>query len=543
MISRLLVRRISTLNSSNPDHLSQTINSYLTQAYPCFSRSHLLRGLAWGGVCSGVLNGLLAQSLSAQSLATIPFQNTAVYSYETSSGGERLGGSTNQLSIQLAPLVDPLGRILGCGGQTLDSYRGFSVALYTVDSQDPTVSELGRLVPLTVTEVPDQPNNGISVGLLPNAQNQNPFNLGDFDGGRYNFLLDPNKGQTRPGQRYILVVNPPIKSIYRQRRIRLDIVDTNSTNPVALNSGSALGSTIVRYLATSLDGQPISSDGGTQLSREVVFIPSAETVGLNLFSLALNTVLCRADQISITKTADRLTAEPGDAVIYRLVVRNQSDVALDTIDVTDSLPRGLNYIPGSVRAEIAGQPVAIAAEMTQTQLKFRLSTPLALEQTINLVYGVNVTPDGVRGDGQNIALVSALRRDNRFGVSDGPAVHKLRIQPGIIADCGTLIGRVFEDKNQDGEQQNQEPGIANAVIFMQDGNRIVTDENGLFSVGNALPGYHIATLDLSSIPGYDIAPNAHIRDRNSLSRLVNLAPGSMARINFAVIPQSQGLGD
>jgi hypothetical protein len=115
----------------------------------------------------------------------------------------------------------------------------------------------------------------------------------------------------------------------------------------------------------------------------------------------------------------------------------------------------------------------------------------------------------------------------------------LKINPGILSDCGTIIGRVFVDKNFDGEQQPGEPGVPNAVIFMEDGNRITTDPRGLFSVANVLPGSHTGVLDLSSVPGYALAPNRKFRERNSQSRLVRLEPGGLVRMNFAVTPMLQ----
>ena len=142
----------------------------------------------------------------------------------------------------------------------------------------------------------------------------------------------------------------------------------------------------------------------------------------------------------------------------------------------------------------------------------------------------------------NLASVAGLRTDNNQPVKDGPATHKMRITPGILADCGTIIGRVFEDKNFDGEQQNNEPGIPNAVVILDDGNRITTDANGLFSVANVQPGYRSGVLDFSSLPGYTLAPNRKFKERNSQSRLVNLAPSGLVRMNFAVTPAFQEAG-
>jgi hypothetical protein len=112
----------------------------------------------------------------------------------------------------------------------------------------------------------------------------------------------------------------------------------------------------------------------------------------------------------------------------------------------------------------------------------------------------------------------------------------VRVNPGLLSDCGTIIGRVFEDKNFDGEQQEGEAGIANAVVILDDGTRITTDVNGLYSVANVLSGARSGVLDLTSVPGYTFAPNQKIKANNSQSRLVRLAPGGLARMNFAVMP-------
>jgi len=71
---------------------------------------------------------------------------------------------------------------------------------------------------------------------------------------------------------------------------------------------------------------------------------------------------------------------------------------------------------------------------------------------------------------------------------------------------------------------------------MDDGNRITTDSNGLYSLQFAIAGYRTGTLDLTSLPGYTLAPNRYRIENNSQSRLVKVAPGGLVRMNFAVTP-------
>ncbi len=454
--------------------------------------------------------------------------NQATYTYTEPDSRYRYEGISSRLNLSTNSLIDPFGRILGCAGTLLPDYTGFSVSIYEPSPGDRTGTELGNLVSLTRTELPDVPNNQVPSGIQPNIENSNPYFLTNNPAGQYNFLLDPSKGQTNAGKIYIFVVNPPANSIYKQRRIKIQIVDSSGT----------VGNEVVRYIATSLDGQPISITGETTVEATVVSVPNAEVIGLNLLAFELTTNMCPPNQVQIIKTGDRATAEPGDTIIYRLSVKNLTDVGLTNVVVTDNLPLGFRFLANSVRGEIDGQSVTVTSERSGNTVIFRTDATIPTEKVLNIAYAAQLTSDALRGNGRNSAIANAQRVDNLFGAKDGPATHQLKIRPGIVSDCGTIIGRVFVDKNFDGEQQPGEPGVPNAVIFLEDGNRITTDPKGLFSVANVLPGSHTGVLDLSSVPGYAIAPNRKFRERNSLSRLVRLSPGGLVRMNFAVTPTS-----
>ena len=435
------------------------------------------------------------------------------------------------IAIEDVELVDPLGQITGCAGELLEDYLGFSVGLYDIDANDPTESQPSGLTPLTTTELPNDPDNKIPAGIEPNTQNNNPFFLTNNDEGKYSFLFNENKGQLDKGRNYILVVDPGEDSIYNQRRVKLTI-------------GDRLGR-IVEYTATSLDGRPISTQNdATTVTGQIVLVEDAERVGLNLAVLDLATDICDAEEIAITKTGDRASAEPGDIVLYRLAVTNLASVPLANFQIVDTLPPGFNLMTESIMAEANSAEVGIETITSSDRVvNFTANTALEQGQTLNLVYAAQITPDAVRGSAENSAIVNAQRTDNNFAVKDGPAIHNLRLEPGIMRDSGTLIGRVFVDKNFDGEQQKGEPGIPNAVIYLENGNRIITDADGLFSVANVLPGYHTGILDLTTIPEYRLAPNLRFSESNSKSRLVNLEPGGMVRMNFGVTPTAEGKTD
>ncbi len=466
--------------------------------------------------------------------AVTPIRNTATYTYTDSASGEFFKGIVPQLPSAVAdatagptvnPLIDPFGSLTSCNGDLLPDYTGFSVGLYELLN---STGDIGLPIALTAT-VP--PKTKQVVGIAPNFFNANPFILVNSDQGRFNFLLDVGRGQVDVGREYILAVKPPANSALAERRIRIRITARNGN--------------VASYTATSLDGEPISFLSEATSTNGVVNISDAETVGLSL-AVAVNNLsiaTCESQPIQIVQTSDRGAAEPGDIVLYRVAIKNLSATVITNPEIRVDLPLGFQYVEGSIRAEIDGIAVAVTVERNGNTLILHPNATIPKGAILNVVYALQVTNDAVRGSGISRASVTGVRTDNRRIVRAGPVSHVMRVRPGILSDCGTLIGRVFIDKNFDGEQQPGEPGVPNAVIYMDDGNRIVTDPNGLYSLSSVLSGSRTLAIDLTSIPGYTLAPNLYFIERNSQSRLVRLAPGGLGRVNFAVTPVARGLSN
>jgi len=517
-------------------------------------------------ICIGLANGAIFGQAR-----TFELRNQGIGSYNTPGA---VTGSTVPMNAVSAinringdRLIDPLGQILDCAGGEFPDYTGFSVGVYepavamgngeplaaAVDSQTQKskaitsisakvapdnriaqtiqVGEVGALVDLTPT---NPPGTGAPDGVPPNVFNRNPYFITNepVNGRRgvYNFLFDVNKGQTTPGRTYILLVNAPTSLGVAQRRVQLKIE--------ALTADGVLS-----YSAAAPDGRPIGAEG-VFVAEGSVLVKNAENIPLSLIALQLNAAMCESRELQIVKTGDRAAAEPGDIASYRLSIKNLTKATLSNPKIADTLPLGFNYVPNSAIAAFRGSNIPVLTTENGRNLSFAIQTEMPVgNDEIQLAYAVAITPDAVRGSGRNAAIASALRSDNKSTVRDGPAIFTMRIRPGIVTDCATLLGRVFVDKNFDGEQQNGEPGVPNAVIFMDDGNRIVTDANGVYSMANVIPGARTLALDISSLPGYTLAPNLYFIERNSQSRLVRLSPGGLARANFGVTPAFKGVGE
>ncbi len=477
---------------------------------------------------------------------TTTFFNQAGATYQIDTNSDIISTLSNSLEVNATfnppppPETTPVGVVTRCDRTLFDDYRGFTVALY--EATGPLQTDLGPLVAL-------DPN--ATLPLIPdleavNPENQNPFDLGNTETfedpnlrGRYNFRFRPD--QVFVGKTFILMAMPAPGNFVDERLIQIRI--------------TAVTEDSLSYTVMAMDGQPVGAVDSLEVSRatqtKAFQKPSPKVSPARAIDprslLAVRVPLCQQQAIAIQKTADRATVEPGGIAIYRLGIRNRSTTTLSNVEVRDRLPLGFQLIEDSVQGVIGDNPAALETQVNGRDITFTFQEPLPGGEPpennplARIVYAVEITPDALRGDGRNVVFVEGDRQDNNFTVRDGPAVYAVGIRNGLLSDLGTIIGRVFEDKNFDGEQQYGEPGIPNAIVFMENGNRIVTDENGLFSVANVLPGWHTGVLDLTSVPGYAPAPNEKfIAEDRTYSRTVRLEPGGMARMNFAVTPFSPG---
>jgi hypothetical protein len=159
---------------------------------------------------------------------------------------------------------------------------------------------------------------------------------------------------------------------------------------------------------------------------------------------------------------------------------------------------------------------------------------------LTIVYATIIGPSALQGSAQNVAVVDASL--GSAPVHGGPAAYTLHLDPGLLGDCGTIIGRVYVDDPLAGIDRRQQPGVADAVVFFDDGVRVTTDKNGLFHYpGCAHPGWRSAVLDLQSVKGFTLAPDIYVSARNGQSQWAHLEAAGLVKINFAVVPVKAGL--
>ncbi|KIT14312.1 DUF7507 domain-containing protein [Jannaschia aquimarina] len=251
--------------------------------------------------------------------------------------------------------------------------------------------------------------------------------------------------------------------------------------------------------------------------------------------------------IRITKAALIEEVVIGQRVPYEIRVINDGATDLADLSVTDTLPRGLGFVPETYAVD----GTVVEPDIRGATATFgNVTVPAGDEVLISLQ--ATVLPGAPTGDLENIARAI----DPVTGQVLSVATAVVRRIPEAVFDCSDVIGKVFDDRNFNGYQDDprdvnrrrisdqdflvgkgklpapalEEPGLPNVRLVTPTGTIITTDENGLYSVPCAeLPretgSNFTLKLDERTLPtGYRVTTEN--------PRTMRLTAGIMAEMNF-----------
>jgi len=246
----------------------------------------------------------------------------------------------------------------------------------------------------------------------------------------------------------------------------------------------------------------------------------------------------------IAKGANKNSAAVGDLVRYTITLNNGGASALKTIRVVDEMPHGFNYLSGSTRLD--GKAFGDPQPSGNRTLVWTVGE-IPGGGSLELTYRSALGPDSLRGDGVN--AVYAQGRSVGKTVTSNTARFELKVTGGVFTTKGTIIGKVFLDRDGDGlqkdtpvlgkaaalEGEEREHGIPQVILYLEDGTRVLTDQDGKFSIYGVKHGTHVLRLDESSLPeGIEPSPTSNRFAGSSSSQFVDMTPGGLFKANFAV---------
>jgi uncharacterized repeat protein (TIGR01451 family) len=234
-------------------------------------------------------------------------------------------------------------------------------------------------------------------------------------------------------------------------------------------------------------------------------------------------------RLIITKTVNKTTAAIGDMVIYTVKLENSGDAPVTVITVSDVMPHGISYISGSSLTD------GVNAADPQNSGGRTFAWPVAkltVHGSITISYRAVVGPDAQAGTGINTVMASGKSVGKT--VASNQASVKIKINEGVFTSKGTIIGRVFIDRDGDGLVK-KDTGVPDAVLYLEDGTRVITDKSGKFSISGVVAGTHVLRLDETSLPkGLIPKPLSNRFMKNGTSQFVNMTPSGLFKANFLI---------
>lgn len=237
--------------------------------------------------------------------------------------------------------------------------------------------------------------------------------------------------------------------------------------------------------------------------------------------------------LKLTKQAGSDEVGIGDLVHYSIAIENVNDDPVDLVVLDDQIPPNFKFLDGSARLNGSSLP----DPRGNRTLSFDLGTIEGFVDRngngqvdpdepghLSLVYDLVVGTGAIPGEYTNRAVARDVCEDCYVSNEDEATV-KVTLDP--LFELGTVIGKVYEDLNEDGWQGPDEPGVAGAVVALDNGTYSIADDHGRYHFKAVEPGQRMLKVNLSSLPG-------PARATNGESRVVWVTPGILAKANFGL---------
>ncbi len=211
-------------------------------------------------------------------------------------------------------------------------------------------------------------------------------------------------------------------------------------------------------------------------------------------------------------TPDQALVRRGELVTFRVVVTNVSgedylrDNASGGVGLVISLPRGFVYKPGSGRVEtVAGATLGLLDPDTATAELLLVRDLEGVGQHLNLGRGQGLTfryqlvaASPVQGD--TVARHRTFLQGANGAALSGVHEVSIRVEADPEFDQGLVFGRVFCDRDGDGEHDEDEAGVGGVRVVADTGWVADTDRAGLVHFRKLQPGNHLFKVDAATLP-------------------------------------------
>jgi uncharacterized repeat protein (TIGR01451 family)/fimbrial isopeptide formation D2 family protein len=418
----------------------------------------------------------------------------------------------------------------GAGGIAFPVKPSDDPATPTLD--DPTLDVVSRPNGVIYDSVSRQPLAGATVTIMrggaplpascfDDPAQQNQVTTAD---GNYKFDLNFSQAECPPGADYLIAVTAAPTG-YRSAESLLISPTSNAATAaysVPLCPADAVPATTDRCEAQASDTPPTDAAATMYYLNLTLNNPAPDDSQIFNNHIPVDPQIDTV--LTITKSTPLVSVTRGQMVPYTITVKNTLGGVLQNMQVIDQLPPGFKYVEGS--SSLDGSPFEPVVTGSGRVLQWgNLDFAYNVTHTINLLL---VVGSGV-SEGEYVN--QAWAHNTVTGDNTETAAATVRVVPDPTFDCTDIIGKVFDDRNLNGYQDEGEGGLAGVRIATARGLLVTTDKYGRFHVTcAAVPDEQrgsnfILKLDERSLPsGYRVTTEN--------PRVQRVTRGKLARFNF-----------
>jgi uncharacterized repeat protein (TIGR01451 family) len=227
--------------------------------------------------------------------------------------------------------------------------------------------------------------------------------------------------------------------------------------------------------------------------------------------------------IAISKTTPELHVTRGQLVPYVITVNNAAGLLLTDVSIVDRFPAGFSYVEGSALVDgVPTEPSVAGRELSWNGLVIAGTEVRSVK--LLLAVGAGVT----EGEYVNRAQVVNAVTGNSMS---GEAIATVRIVPDPTFDCTDVTGKVFNDTNRNGLQDDGEDGLPGVRVATTRGLQATTDQFGRYHITCAVTPHEsrgsnfVLKLDDRTLP-------SGFRMSTGQMQIKRATRGKMLRFNF-----------
>ena len=398
--------------------------------------------------------------------------------YEVRFRAPRAGPNTAMLGTAASPFTNGLQRITNIVVSSGANLRGLNLPIHPNGVVYHSI-ERNAIAEAVLTLLDARTARPLPAGCFDDAAQQGQVTP---EGGYYRFDVNFSDAACPTGGNYVIRVGGA-GTLFATGYSKI-IQPTSDASTTAFNVPGCPGGPVDAIPATALicevqpselpPGTNVPPGAGTTYHVHLRLDGSRKPGTSQLFNNHIPLDPQPEGSLSISKTTPMRDVTRGQLVPYTITVNNRGGLPVTDVSVVDRFPAGFTYIAGSALLDgVPTEPSMVGRTLSWNGLVVTETQVRTVRLLLAVGAGVN--------EGEYVNRAQAMVGITGLALT-GEVTATVRITPDATFDCTDVTGRVFNDANRNGRQDNGEDGLAGVRLVTPRGLQATTDQFGRYHI-------------------------------------------------------------